>query len=475
MAYSTTAAGADRSTRTSSTATDRREQEAGYVLATAALLLVPLMVFVAFAVDVGAWYSEASKVQRAADAAALAAIVEMPDPTSTVTAARAAATANGYEHGVNAQVLVTQISSQTVSVEITAFSPSYFGVVVGNDGIDITRFAEAEFNLPVPMGSPYSSIGAGTLSPNGVPVSNVWAGMMAFCVNPTWGDIKSFAQIGSRCTETGTPAASAYPIVLPANQSPTHDRDGYLWVVEVPPGQAGGVEVQIYDAGHCRAAYDAGTTATPQPSNDANDTVCMRFTLYEADGTVLNDNDNPVFQVWDAGVEEGCGAWTHHPNFVIPSTMPGRWLLRTQVLDNSDWNGQDYFGINLNRTAVPGVACSSVSAFPNYEANCPVVYARNLTPVRTASFGATAELFLAEVDPIHSGKTLKVTFWDPGEGMESIQILDPQLNEVPFVWTATGGFPTPTTAAPCAAGPHCLVVDPRTPASTVAWSLPRSI
>ncbi|MEZ5226562.1 MAG: pilus assembly protein TadG-related protein [Acidimicrobiales bacterium] len=49
------------------------EAQAGYVLATTALLLIPLMIFAALAVDVGGWYAQATQAQRAADAAALAA------------------------------------------------------------------------------------------------------------------------------------------------------------------------------------------------------------------------------------------------------------------------------------------------------------------------------------------------------------------------------------------------------------------
>lgn len=90
--------------------------------------------------------------------------------------------------------------------------------------------------------------------------------MMGFCVNPKWADIKSFAQVGSQCSEVGTPAGSGYPIVAITNRSPYHDPNGYLWVIDVPPGQGNDIAVQIYDAGHCRAAYDAGTTDTPAPA-----------------------------------------------------------------------------------------------------------------------------------------------------------------------------------------------------------------
>ena len=46
-----------------------RRSERGYVLATAAMIMVPLLVVAGFATDVGGWYREADRMQRAADAA----------------------------------------------------------------------------------------------------------------------------------------------------------------------------------------------------------------------------------------------------------------------------------------------------------------------------------------------------------------------------------------------------------------------
>src|SRR4051794_38651732 len=57
----------------------RLQAEDGYVLAMTALLLLPVMVFVSFAIDLGAWYGQASRMQRAADAASLAAVVWLPN------------------------------------------------------------------------------------------------------------------------------------------------------------------------------------------------------------------------------------------------------------------------------------------------------------------------------------------------------------------------------------------------------------
>lgn len=97
----------------------RRRREGGYVLAMTALLLVPLLVVSALAVDVGGWYSEASRMQKAADAAALAGVVWLPDLTAATNAARETAKRNGYPVSSNVDVAVTQVNSTTLKVLIT--------------------------------------------------------------------------------------------------------------------------------------------------------------------------------------------------------------------------------------------------------------------------------------------------------------------------------------------------------------------
>ena len=69
----------------------RGRGEHGYVMVMFALLLVPLLLMAGLAVDVGKWYSRSSDMRRAADAAALAGVVWLPDEVAARTAALAAA------------------------------------------------------------------------------------------------------------------------------------------------------------------------------------------------------------------------------------------------------------------------------------------------------------------------------------------------------------------------------------------------
>ena len=46
--------------------------------------------------------------------------------------------------------------------------------------------------------------------------------------------------------------------------------------------------------------------------------------------------------------------------------------------------------------------------------------------------GTTADFYLAQIDPIHAGKTMRINMFDSGEGASSLQILDPNGNPFPI-------------------------------------------
>ncbi|MGL5908748.1 MAG: pilus assembly protein TadG-related protein, partial [Phycicoccus sp.] len=76
---------------------NRRRDEEGYVAITTGLLLIVLMAFCAFAVDVGNWYLTGQRAQRAADAAALGGVTKLPgDQPAAFSIADQYASGNGF-------------------------------------------------------------------------------------------------------------------------------------------------------------------------------------------------------------------------------------------------------------------------------------------------------------------------------------------------------------------------------------------
>ena len=138
------------------------------------LLLVALLGMAGVVVDLGSWQVEASRAQQAADAAALAAVVRLPDGAAAATArAVDVAADNGFTHGddldgdgtADVSVTVRVLGGETLEVTVTTTEvPQYFTRVLrGDDSPTITRRSTAQYVQPVPLGSPRNYLGTNQL------------------------------------------------------------------------------------------------------------------------------------------------------------------------------------------------------------------------------------------------------------------------------------------------------------------------
>jgi hypothetical protein len=136
----------------------------GQVVVIFAGALLLLMMMVALVVDVSWYWVNSLRVQRAADAAALAGAVMLPNkPAQAYTLAYEEANKNGYPVGAGITVTPQQDPTNDRRLNVTIHAPigTFFMRVIGIDEIGVTRTAKAEFTLPVPMGSPQNYYGVG--------------------------------------------------------------------------------------------------------------------------------------------------------------------------------------------------------------------------------------------------------------------------------------------------------------------------
>ncbi len=399
-------------------------EDRGYAVILTALILVPLMGFAGFAVDVGAWYGRASELNRAADAASLAGVVWQPDFPKAEAAARAEAARNGFTHGVDGvEVLVQNTGSNQLTVQIIDRDVDMYFAGLFLDDVEIGRQAVSEYAAPVPMGSPTNFIGAGTQSFGGVSASNAWAGMMGHCSNSRWGDLLSLRTQDWSSSNCGS------------SPNPYHEAGGYRWIVDVPPG-SGTVDINIWDIGYC-----TNRSGSPLNAKDKKNAL-LRFSLYNKDATPLTheDNVNPgnLLAQYTGAVGEGCNTWTGPGTHGLQITGgEGFYVVTTEILDSTgnqvyanttDFNGQNYFSLQAVNASNPTGCVTFTSP------TCPGIYADEWMPVRTDATSSPAVFYLAEVGPEHAGKQLQVAMWDLGEGMKSVEILDPAGNAMDFSW-----------------------------------------
>jgi len=145
------------------------DRHRGQILVIFAGGLVALMMLMAMVVDIGWYWSSNLKMQRAADAAALAGAVYLPDNFSgpapnAQTAALASAKRNGYvpDSDTTISMNVDANNPRQLDVTINDKVSTFFLRVVGIQTLNASRSSKAEFVLPVPMGSPQNYYGFGT-------------------------------------------------------------------------------------------------------------------------------------------------------------------------------------------------------------------------------------------------------------------------------------------------------------------------
>lgn len=140
-----------------------RSRQQGQIIVIFAGSMIALMALCAVVVDVAWYWTVSQRMQRAADAAALAGVVWLPgDPSTAYLTAKAEATKNGFTDGQNG-VVVTPLqdtdNKRRLKVTITGPVGTFFSRVVGLNSFPGGREAKADYALPVPMGSPENYYG----------------------------------------------------------------------------------------------------------------------------------------------------------------------------------------------------------------------------------------------------------------------------------------------------------------------------
>lgn len=301
------------------------EDEGGFVLVWVALMLFMLLAVAGFAVDMGNWWLQSNKLQRAVDAGAHAGAVFLPGnvPQAKIKA-RTEAARNGFDDGILAGSADPRVKSLVVEqmpnpyqlrVESTIEIDNYFLALVGMDTQTITRDAVGEFEVPIAMGSPENKIGDDPET--GHTGSQFWINIAGPNATKISGDryaAKVCPTSVARCTGT----------VKPGIQNDDYALDGYFFtmnVKSVDPGKD--LILQAYDGAmsyvgdHCTsrtfptaaqrsylaglgypdavARYEGGETDWCSGDQDiAGSSVHTTFIVREPDSTPWSVTDNPV-------------------------------------------------------------------------------------------------------------------------------------------------------------------------------------
>ncbi len=413
-------------------------EEKGISLPLVAMSLFLLMSLAAFAIDLGWFYVNSQRVQRAADAAALAGVVHLPtSEANAIAAAVEVGTNNAYADqpgdetsGAYPQLVATKIDATQLKVQIYDEVPTFFLKVLGMNTQLITEYAIAEFVPPLKLGSPGNSFGNGCdpRQAGCVGQPNFWANIHGRDTDTRMGDAYS-----SRCND-GETSGNAGCVVNPSFSRvlTTNAYDGYLYGIEA--NGEGSITIQFIDIAFRnrsggQTTSDAirtgdraceagawGNSAAPDCGPD------VQVTLYAPDETTLDLSDavalcthtfTPIPQTNDFSTASY--VWQAPPGGCWTQAGPGIGTYVLQVrLVNAAGNQAGLNRYSVRVTSPGGNAklfgLRDMSIYNNFQ-------------------GSSSLFYLAEMTPVYAGKTFVIELYDPGEVPLNtdnfIQLMDP--------------------------------------------------
>ncbi len=451
---------------------ERSRRERGVVLVWFTLLLVAILGFVGFAIDLSNWWFQAQKLQRAADAGAHAGVVYLPaDLTSATSTARAEVAKNGYRSSggnQNATVAVRQEANPNrLRVGVTTDVDTFFVSIFGIDHVELHREAVAEYVAPIPMGSPENKLG------NDPARGDVDAQLWVNVAGPT-----STKGSGDRhqAKVCGTGVAGCSNTQLPGINNDEYSYDGYVFSVRVKQKVAGQpLLFQVYDPAFAYVGDKCETNIATYPTaaqldqlrtwygNDAPqryaggltswctgdqkingraDTVTT-FIVRAPDQTPWNDLDNPVvctetMPYWD--LSTGATIYDRLYGERNSAQRDGKapWIFsevfRRNVnicsIDANDVELGDYIlQIRSNaNTADPTAYDGSVTSgghnrfsiqagfgetgAAQLDGSRVTVNAKGRLPIYANANSASTNFYLARILPFDAGRTLRISLYD---------------------------------------------------------------
>ncbi|MGE0878565.1 MAG: pilus assembly protein TadG-related protein [Acidimicrobiia bacterium] len=429
----------------------RAHDDDGYVLVMAALLLVPLLLFAAFAVDVGAWYTQGNKIQRAADAAALAGAVWMPDFTQASSVALATAAKNGFPTGGQFTVTPATVPGNPhalkVSIRDSKAQQVFSQLVMANE--TIARSAIAEYSPAIPLGSPTNYFGTGSLNSGSAPVENFWAAVSGYCAAKENGDLRLTGfdnASGGRGYDCNTSNG--------AITNTDYRASGYLYSIEIPASAPPSVAVQVYDAG-----YNSGSTPNPDSELVRGATIDTTYVIRDTGSTFAPLTHAALVTRTIASDDTSWAGWQTIGTINNPCAGCTYYLQVFTKAGQSHSEGSNGFGLRIANGGLYS-PCSTIvgSTSPPYSASCVQIHGREDMSIFANLSGSTASFYLADIGAKYAGKKLKISLFDIGEGATLLELLDPNGNPVHFDWsTKCGGGVNPATTC---SGTNVVSLDP---------------
>jgi hypothetical protein len=301
-------------------------KERGFFMVWFALTFVALTAFAGLAIEYNRWENIGNRVQKAADAAALAGAVFMPENVGNkaYTTAKTIASQNGFTDGSNGIVITTSAgrlpNQLKVSIKVPTKNP--FGGIVGYGSTVIQRKAVAEYQLPQNLGSPQNSFGNDPESGSTQP--QFWGNIFGPSSSKGKGDAVNSAS-------PRAPTSICDADNCPSGANKDYDAAGYFYSIDVPAGATGALNVQVFDPAFVHVGDQCGDS-----DGNAKNSLDQAVTLTAAQIPGYTGTVTPAVRYASAGSSGYCTGDNYYAdgsNTQNPWTV---WTLRSP--DISTWD-----------------------------------------------------------------------------------------------------------------------------------------
>ena len=436
--------------------------EDGVAVVLVALMLVPLVLFAAYGVDLAAWRARVTFLQKNADAAATASVVWMPNIQKATQIATDTLAMNGIVSGTDDMVVTIAEGASPTSLRVTVRDDSaarFFSTMISGNQ-QLSRSAEAKYYLPLPLGSPLNYFGGDrtkTQLPDTTTYAVDWPTPAGSASRPTVGPTfpcnvgTSAAQALGRWTSTTVFDSSGYTVGAAQCQWSAVG-SATTGTTSVPPPD---YTTRTPVTQPCRVRADGGSGSTVLGRWNANvytagtsgtEAMCS-FTNYATTSTTV-----PSFSTTTAPLNRPCN--------VSYEASYGRWPTTGAFVPSAIFTAVDTAGNRLCRwnasissTVVPG-------ANPIDAARSPGFWAQAEGPGTVAAYGdafstrCTTSLSCASAQ---SAQYRNTGFWyvikmpETGSSATTVSIFDALFRRDGDITTETGDYilgSTSTTTNP---------------------------
>ncbi len=308
---------------------NRSAAEEGFYMVFFALTFVALVGFAGLALEYNRWQQIGTRAQKAADAAALAGAVFMPENAGNkaYNTAQSISTANGFTNGSGGITVATTTGQLPNQLRVTITVPTHnpWGAMVGYPSTTIQKTAVAEYQLPQNLGSPQNSYGNDPESASAQP--------------QFWGNIFGPSSVKSKGDAIQSVGPNASSVLCDADNCPgsvnkDYDANGYFYGIDVPAGQTGALNVQVFDPAFVHVGDNCGDSDT-NAKNSLNAAAALTAAQIPGYAT-MSPTITPATRYASSGASPYCSGDNFYGDngaTALPWTV---WTLRSP--DVSTWD-----------------------------------------------------------------------------------------------------------------------------------------